>query len=65
MTTITILEKLSARKTKVEINLDQWEKLADVFGFYKNDFLKTLAKSLNESQKGKVRKINSLKDLNK
>jgi len=65
MTTITILEKPSVRKTKVEINLDQWEKLADVFGFYKTDFLKTLSKSLKESRGGKVQKINTLRELEK
>ena len=64
MATVTILEKPSSRKKiKVEINLDQWEKLADVFGLYNPSFLKLLNKSLKESKRGAVRKIKSLREL--
>ena len=65
MPTITILEKPATRKVKVEIDLQQWEQLADVFGFYKPSFLKTLKQSLKESRKGLVYKIKSLRDLEK
>ncbi|OGZ99209.1 MAG: hypothetical protein A3G49_05665 [Candidatus Sungbacteria bacterium RIFCSPLOWO2_12_FULL_41_11] len=63
MTTLTILQKPNSRKIRVDIDLDQWEKLADVFGFYQPSFLKTLKQSLKESGNGKVRKIGSLKEL--
>jgi len=49
----------------VEIDLNQWEKLADVFGFYNPNFIKIIKKSLKESRAGKVKKINSLRDLEK
>jgi len=49
----------------IEIDLNQWEKLADIFGFYSPNFIKTIKKSLKESRAGKVRKINSLRDLEK
>jgi len=62
MPTLTI-QKPNSRTMKVEINLDQWERLADIFGFYKPDFIKILKKSLKESKSGKVRKIESLSEL--
>lgn len=62
MATLTISQK-SNRKINVEIDLNQWEKLADVFGFYKPEFLKTLKQSLKESKHGQVRKIKSLSEL--
>ncbi|MAG12771.1 hypothetical protein CL630_03095 [bacterium] len=66
MATITILDKLNSRKKiKIEIDLNQWEKLADVFGLYNSDFLKSLNKSLKESKEGKARKIKSLRELRK
>lgn len=65
MATITILQKPSSKKMSVELDLNQWEKLADIFGFYNADFIKTLRKSLRESRSGKVKKINSLLDLEK
>ena len=49
----------------IEIDLNQWEKLADIFGFYSPNFIKTIKKCLKESRAGKVRKINSLRDLEK
>lgn len=61
---VTILEKPNSRKKiKIEINLDQWEKLADVFGMYSPNFLKSLNLSLKESKQGKARKIKSLREL--
>ncbi len=62
MATLTI-QKPNSRVIKVEINLDQWERLADVFGFYRPEFIRTLKKSLKESRNGKVRKTESLREL--
>ena len=63
MPTITILDKPdSGRKTRIELDLNRWEKLADIFGFYRPEFLKTLNKSLRESKAGRVRKVKSLRD---
>ena len=65
MTTITILKKPNIEKVHVEIDINQWEKIADALGFYHPSFLKTLKQSLKESKNGRVRKINSLNDLKK
>lgn len=63
MTTLAVIQKPSAKKIRVDINLDQWEKLADAFGFYRPEFLKILKRSIKESESGQVRKTQSLKDL--
>ncbi|MEK6922300.1 MAG: hypothetical protein AABX08_00690 [Nanoarchaeota archaeon] len=63
MATITVLQKPNLKKIRVDIDLEKWEQLADVFGFYKSTFLQTLAQSIKESKTGKVTKIKSLKEL--
>lgn len=60
---ILTIQKSNSRMMKVEINLDQWERLADIFGFYKPEFVRTIKESLKESKNGKVRKIGSLREL--
>jgi hypothetical protein len=62
MPTLTI-QKEKKRMVRVDINLDQWERLADVLGFYRPEFLKLLKQSLKESKSGKVRRISSLQEL--
>ncbi|OGZ96403.1 MAG: hypothetical protein A2679_00080 [Candidatus Sungbacteria bacterium RIFCSPHIGHO2_01_FULL_54_26] len=62
MATITI-QRMKERTARVQINLDQWERLADIFGFYQPQFLSTLKQSLKESRSGKVRNISSLREL--
>jgi len=64
MPTITILEKPGTRgKARIEIDLNRWERLADVFGFYRPEFLKTLKESLRESKTGRIRKVKTLREL--
>lgn len=65
MATLTILQKPSLRKIRVDVDLNQWERLADILGFYRPSFLKILKQSLKESKQGKVRKIESLRELEK
>lgn len=62
MSTLTI-QKEKKRTVRVDINLDQWERLADVLGFYRPEFLKLLKQSLKESKNGKARRISSLREL--
>lgn len=63
MATLTILRSPGSRKIRVEVDLDRWERLADVLGFYHPLFLKTLKQSLKESKQGQVRRIESLREL--
>ena len=63
MATITILQKPNLKKIRVDIDLDKWERLADIFGFYKPEFLQVLEQSIKESKTGKITQIESLKEL--
>lgn len=63
MATITILQKPNLKKTRVDIDLDKWERLADIFGFYKPVFLQVLEQSTKESKTNKVTKVKSLREL--
>lgn len=64
MATLTI-RKPNSRVINIEVNLDQWERLADIFGFYQGHFIKLLKKSIKESKEGRIRKIESLLELEK
>jgi len=61
--TITVIKKPASRIVRVTVDLEKWEQLANIFGFYNPTFLKTLKKSIKESKQGKIRKIKSLKEL--
>jgi len=61
--TITIKKGEASRKILVEIDADKFERLAANLGFFGRDFLKTLDRSLKDEAHGRVRKINSLKEL--
>lgn len=63
MATITIMQKPAAKKIRVEVDLNQWEQLADALGFYHPSFVKNVKQSLKESRLGKVRIVNSLSEL--
>ena len=60
---ILTIQKEKNRTVRVDINLDQWERLADVLGFYRPEFLKLLKQSLKESKSGKVQRVSSLHEL--
>jgi hypothetical protein len=60
--TITI-EKSSAGKFRVEIDLDRLEHLAGVLGLYNPEFLDVLERSEKDYREGRYRKVNSLKEL--
>jgi len=63
MPILTIIKEPKTEKISVEVDINQWEKIADALGFYQASFLETLKQSLKESKNGRVRKIESLKEL--
>ena len=63
MATLTILRQPNSRTVHVAIDIDRWERIADALGFYRPEFLRTLRQSLKESKHGRVRKIESLREL--
>jgi hypothetical protein len=60
--TITI-EKSPAGKFHVELDIDKFERLADILGLYNPDFLNTLDRSEKDYREGRYRKVKSLKEL--
>ena len=57
-------DKRSKRMT-IEIDADKFQKLAELFGQFNPDFIKRLDKAEKDVKAGRIRKINSLKDLDK
>ncbi|MEK7664166.1 MAG: hypothetical protein AAB340_01840 [Patescibacteria group bacterium] len=63
---ITIKQnKKRPKKTIVEFDADQFERMAATFGFFNPDFLKSLEESERDFREGRFRKIKSLRDLRK
>lgn len=62
--TLTIKQKnLNSKKILVELDADQFERMAANFGFFNPDFLQSLDRAEGDFRKGKIRRIRSLKDL--
>jgi len=47
----------------VEMNADRFERLAAEFGFFGKEFLKSLERAEKDVKAGRIRKIQSLKQL--
>ncbi|MEK7124721.1 MAG: DUF2683 family protein [Patescibacteria group bacterium] len=58
-------DKKRPRKTVVEFDAYEFEKMAATFGFFNPDFIKSLEESERDYREGRFRKIKSLKDLRK
>ncbi|OGZ78194.1 MAG: hypothetical protein A2528_03840 [Candidatus Staskawiczbacteria bacterium RIFOXYD2_FULL_37_9] len=62
---IIIKQGKKSHKKMVEFDVDQFERLAAAFGMFNPDFIKRLDKAEKDVKAGRIRKINSLKDLDK
>lgn len=61
---VTIKPKTTEqKKIRVEINAEQFERLAANLGFFNQDFLRSLNKAEQDFFHGKIKKIKSLKEL--
>ncbi|MEK7146668.1 MAG: hypothetical protein AAB772_00240 [Patescibacteria group bacterium] len=56
-------KKTVRKKILVEINAEQFERLAANLGFFGQEFLQSLRKAEQEYRQGKIKKIKSLKEL--
>ena len=63
--TISINTGLKPHKVLIELDAHQFEKLAADFGFFSQDFLASLDRAEEDYKKGRIKKINSLRDLTK
>ncbi len=57
---IQIKNDSKTRKMVIEMNADKFEKMAANFGFFSNDFYKSVEKAEKDYKTGKTRKIKSL-----
>jgi len=62
---IKIKKDKRSKKVTIEIDADKFQKLAELFGQFNPDFIKRLDKAEKDVKAGRIRKINSLKDLDK
>ena len=60
---IKIKTKATDKKILVELDADKFERLAANFGFFSNDFLKSVEQGEKDYTAGRIKKIRSLKDL--
>jgi len=60
---ITIKQGKNSSKKMVEFDVNEFEKLAGLFGMFNPDFLESLARAEKDIKAGRVREIKSLKEL--
>jgi len=63
--TISINTGLKPHKVLIKLDAHKFEKLAADFGFFSQDFLASLDRAEEDYKKGRIKKINSLRDLTK
>lgn len=62
---ITITPQSNTRRVSVELDADKLEKLAADLGFFNNDFLKSIGRAEKDYRSGRMKVIESLKELRK
>lgn len=62
---IKIKKDKRSKKVTIEIDADKFQKLAELFGQFNPEFIKSLKESEKDYREGKFSKLKSLKDLRK
>ena len=63
MSSLELTIKKRNHRVLVEMDADQFEKLAADFGFFSKDFLTSLERAEKDVKAGRIRKVKSLKQL--
>jgi len=63
MASLELRIKKRNNRVLVEMDAERFEKLAADFGFFSEDFLKSLERAEKDAKAGRVRKIKSLREL--
>jgi hypothetical protein len=63
MSSLEFTIKKRNNRVLVEMNADRFERLAAEFGFFGKEFLKSLERAEKDVKAGRIRKIQSLKQL--
>lgn len=61
--TLTISPPSSSKKLRIEIDVEQWERIASSLGLFRKEFLESLDRAEREIAQGKGRRLKSLRDL--
>ena len=61
--TLSFTISRKAKKYQVELDADQFERLAAALGMFSREFLQSLARSEKEIRQGKTKRLRSLKEL--
>ena len=63
MSSLEFTIKKRNNRVLVEMNADRFERLAAEFGFFGKEFLKSLERAEKDVKAGRIRKVQSLKQL--
>jgi len=63
MSSIEVTIKKRNNRVLVEMDADRFEKLAANFGFFSKEFLNSLERAEKDVKAGRIRKVQSLKQL--
>ncbi len=63
MSSLELTIKKRNNRVLVEMNADRFERLAAEFGFFGKEFLKSLERAEKDVKAGRIRKVQSLKQL--
>ena len=63
MSSLELTIKKRNHRILVEMDADRFEKLAADFGFFSKEFLKSLERAEKDVKAGRIRKIQSLREL--
>jgi len=63
MSSLELTIKKRNQRILVEMDADQFEKLAANFGFFSKEFLDSLERAEKDVKAGRIRKVQSLKQL--
>ena len=63
MSSLELTIKKRNHRVLVEMDADQFEKLAANFGFFSKEFLSSLERAEKDVKAGRIRKVQSLKQL--
>jgi hypothetical protein len=63
MSSLELTIKKRNHRVLIEMDADQFEKLAANFGFFSKEFLSSLERAEKDVKAGRIRKVQSLKQL--
>jgi hypothetical protein len=63
--TLTVSPNPKSEKLRIEIDVEQWERIASSLGLFSKEFLESLGRAEREIAHGRGRRLKSLDNLNR